>query len=51
MIRWKPWVRNGAWVVRMPAPSGRLGVRFCPELQQQSERTLGPGAVEAVPLA
>ena len=45
------WVRNGAWVVRMPAPSGRLGVRFCPELQQQLERTLGPGAVEAVPLA
>ena len=44
------WVRNGAWVVRMPAPSGRLGVRFCPELQQQLERTLGPGAVEAVPL-
>ncbi|HEX9035639.1 MAG TPA: DNA polymerase III subunit alpha [Ktedonobacterales bacterium] len=45
------WVRNGLWEVRMPAPAGQLGVRFCPELLEQLERTLGPGAVEAVPLA
>jgi DNA-directed DNA polymerase III PolC len=45
------WVRNGIWEARMPAANGRLGVRFCPELQQQIERALGPGAVEAVPLS
>ncbi len=45
------WVRNGVWEARMPAPGGRLGVRFCPELLQQLERTLGPNTVEAVPVA
>ncbi|HEU0025970.1 MAG TPA: DNA polymerase III subunit alpha [Ktedonobacterales bacterium] len=45
------WVRNGVWEARIPAPSGRLGVRFCPELLQQIERALGPNTVEAVPLA
>jgi DNA polymerase III alpha subunit len=44
------WVRNGLWEVRMPAPSGLMGVRFCPELIERLERTLGRNTVEAVPL-
>jgi DNA polymerase-3 subunit alpha len=44
-------VRNGHWETRLPAATGRQGVRFCPELQRQLEGILGPGSVEAIPIA
>jgi DNA polymerase-3 subunit alpha len=44
-------VRNGKWEARLGTVAGQPGVRFCPELVTQIERTLGAGAVEAVALA
>ncbi|HLY32354.1 MAG TPA: OB-fold nucleic acid binding domain-containing protein, partial [Ktedonobacterales bacterium] len=49
--RYELYVRNGHWQARLTLPEGRSGVRFCPELQSHLEAILGPGAVEALPLA
>jgi DNA polymerase-3 subunit alpha len=38
-------VRNGKWEARLTMPPGRAGIRYCPELHQQLEGILGPGAV------
>ncbi|HET9981473.1 MAG TPA: OB-fold nucleic acid binding domain-containing protein, partial [Ktedonobacterales bacterium] len=38
-------VRNGKWEARLTMPPGRAGIRYCPELHQQLEGLLGPGAV------
>ena len=45
------YVRNGSWEARLATPVGASGVRFCPELMQQLEQALGPGSVEAIPVA
>ena len=45
------YVRNGVWEARLETPAGTSGVRFCPELMQQLEQALGPGSVEAIPIA
>ena len=38
-------VRNGKWEARLTMPPGHTGIRYCPELHQQLEGILGPGAV------
>ena len=48
--RYELYVRNGSWEVRMEAPAGVGGVRFCPELMAQLEQALGARTVEAIPV-
>ncbi|MGH2501357.1 MAG: OB-fold nucleic acid binding domain-containing protein, partial [Ktedonobacterales bacterium] len=45
------YVRNGLWEAQMSLPPGTSGARFCPELMQRLEATLGSGSVEAIPIA
>jgi len=45
------FVRNGLWEAQMTLPPGTDGARFCPELMQRLEATLGSGSVEALPIA
>ncbi len=44
-------VRNGRWEARFASVPGQRGVRYCPELHQRLEGILGPGSVQAVPIA
>ncbi len=45
------YVRNGLWEAQMSLPPATSGARFCPELMQRLEATLGSGSVEAIPIA
>jgi DNA polymerase-3 subunit alpha len=49
--RYELVVRNGRWEAQLVASGGAQGVRFCPELMQRLEEILGPGSVEARPIA
>ncbi len=44
-------VRNGKWIANLAPPGEGPGIRVCIELQQQLEELLGPGTVEAQPVA
>jgi DNA polymerase-3 subunit alpha len=49
--RFELLVRNGRWQAWLAQAPGQAGVQVCPELVQRLEEILGPGAVEAVPVA
>jgi DNA polymerase-3 subunit alpha len=49
--RYELLVRNGRWEAQLVVSGGTQGVRFCPELMQRLEEILGPGSVEARPVA
>jgi len=49
--RYELVVRNGRWEARFASAPGQQGVRYCNELHQRLEGILGPGSVQAVPVA
>ena len=49
--RYEVLLRNGRWQVRLAQAPEQPGVEFCAELMQRLEEILGPGSVDAVPLA